>query len=89
MNIPTSIARNETNRSGFDAGIARSKPASDGDSKAQSAYRTSPSEPTVRPIQKGQTDIHYDAQSSRPVIPISQNTQVSQSLRDGAGQSGR
>jgi hypothetical protein len=59
--------------SGFAAGVARNAPSKG--SKAESGYKTSPSEPTVRPIQKGQTETHYDKDpSGRPTIPASKTT---------------
>jgi hypothetical protein len=72
---------------GFAEGVSRSSKNAAG-SKVQSQYAVSEmkdGESTVRPIQTGQTDVHYDEASSRPVIPVSQNTQVSQSLRVNAG----
>lgn len=66
----------------FQEGVNRTpKPAPGDNSQVTSGYKPSPSEPTALPIQKGQIDVHYDEASSRPVIPPSQNTELTQSLK--------
>ncbi len=59
MNNVKSKATTTEFQGGFSAGVGRTPtPAASG--KLTSGYKTSPSEPTAVPIQKGQTDRHYN-----------------------------
>ena len=75
MNNITSKATTTEFSGGFQSGVDRSRKEgpSATSSKVVSQYNVSPmsdGESTVRPIQKGQTDIHYDKQPI-PTIPAS------------------